>query len=91
MADFSGLLGKVEYMGRIEMQNNLDSFSVKLSGDEPLSKMKIFLKKAILEEILKRDQSPHFHKLMKEIFQALKTNESGYRCCLIGENYSILE
>ena len=71
-------------MDRIVLQNNLDSFSVRLVGDEPLSKIKNILKTALLEEILKRDESQIYHEMVRETCHSLKTNDSGYRCCLMG-------
>ena len=78
-------------MDLFQIKSNLDLFSIEYHQSDGQEKLRMKLKKSILEEILKSDVEARdfYETCLKETDMTLlgSSRESGYPCCLAGCNY----
>ena len=72
----------------MEVQVNLERLSVDTSEDWDVEKLRLFLKKALLQEILKTDSDQNFYKIcLEETLSAIndwRVGDSGFPCSILG-------
>ena len=81
---FKNTLENVGAMDRLQLLNELHSFSVPVHSDDSIMKLRNLTRRALLEEIVKSDNSSYFHQKMLKVCESLKVNETGFKCCLPG-------
>ena len=65
LTEFKNILETVDILDRIQIQNHLHNFSAALPTEESIETLRQHLRKALLEEILKTDNSPKYHTIMQ--------------------------
>ena len=84
------LLETLKTFDRFTIKMHLNRFSVDSSGSEETESLRLVLKKAVLEELLKDSENELYRTTLTETLSALALSNSeagGYPCCLVGCRY----
>ena len=88
LSSFVKLLDNLRNIDHIEVVVNLDRMMVQYSPDWESEKLRLLLKKSLLEEILKSDCDRDLYTVCLEETSAALNNwgqvDAGYLCCIIG-------
>ena len=86
LATLKELWNNCEEKDVIEIKYHLNRFGLTDAHEDDLEQMKVQLKIAVLEEILKTEvqQRDYFEKCLAALKQKLKRKQSGYDCCFSG-------
>ena len=77
------MLMKIGEYDRFQILNHLHCLSVDIARETPTQHLRNVLKKTLLEEILKTNQSICYHNKLLEVLQTIE-DDKGYRCCKSG-------
>ena len=85
------MLNNIRNLDRLEILVNLERMAASFSQDWDVEKLRLLLKKALLEEILKTDIDQHLYvTCLEETLIAINewgVVDSGYPCCILGCRY----
>ena len=80
------LFEKIQSLDRFEIRTSLERFSFPIQENESTERLRLQLKKVLIEEILKDDISEEnfFRGCLLDTLSALAVSQVGYGCCLSG-------
>ena len=91
IAEYLEMLGKVDGYDRFELISQLDRFSVVHGDTEETEKMRLGLKKVILDELMKTNvcNKQFYQNLLSSIKRQLhyRSQDKGFSCCFVGCRY----